>query len=68
MRGGDLVDCYKEERLKLLEERNERLFQAIGQLDFEIKYNPHGVMPLTEVGKLLETIVGKEVESYVLEA
>ena len=68
MRGGDLVDCYKEERLKLLEERNERLFRAIGQLDFEIKYNPHGVMPLTEVRKLLETIVGKESESYVLEA
>ena len=62
------MDCYKEERLKLLEERNERLFRAIGQLDFEIKYNPHGVMPLTEVSKLLETIVGKEVESYVLEA
>ena len=65
MRGGDLVDCYKEERLKLLEERNERLFQTIGRLEPDVRDNPNASMALKDVLRLLNYIEGKEVNINV---
>mgnify|MGYP000023242535 FL=1 len=54
------MDCYKEERLKLLEERNERLFRAIGRLEPDVRDNPNASMTLKDVLRLLNYIEGKE--------
>ena len=58
----------KDERLLLLEQRNERLFRMLGHLDYMVQHEPDSRFTVELVKELLEGIAyGKEVESYVSE-
>lgn len=45
-----------DDRLKLLEERNERLFKLLGTLDYMVQRDPESTLTVELVRELLEQV------------